>query len=264
MRQRDRLDGAAGSFERGDALLDGGAHLGVEAFGKVLCRDADAQARLSRFFDGLVAFGGIVFDGSRGAGGVLGIVAGDDAEQRGGVAHVGGEGADAIERRSEGDEAVARDAAVGGQHADHAAKAGGLADGAAGVGAERGHGEIRSHGRGRAAARAAGNALRVDGIAHRPVSRILIRRAHGELVAVELAQQHCARGFEPRDGGAVVGRPVALKDFGACGRRRALNNHHVFDAHGNAGQRRAADRLWRRDASMRAACARARSLVKLR
>ena len=181
--------------------------------GRGLRRSTPPERRCADPFDGLVAFGGVVLDGSGGAGGVLGVVAGDDAEQRGGVAHVGGEGADAVERRSKGDESVARDAAVGGQHADHSAKAGGLADGAAGVGAQRGHGEVGSHGCSGAAAGSAGNAIGVDGIAHGAVSGVFVRRAHGELVAVELAQEHCARGFELRDGGAVIRRLIALENF---------------------------------------------------
>ena len=47
------------------------------------------------------------------------------------------ERADLIERRRERDQAVARDAAVGRLHADDAAERGGLADRAAGVGAQR-------------------------------------------------------------------------------------------------------------------------------
>ena len=50
---------------------------------------------------------------------------------------VRGEGADLVERRREGHEAVAAHAAVGRLQADDAAQRGGLADGAAGVGAER-------------------------------------------------------------------------------------------------------------------------------
>ncbi len=55
---------------------------------------------------------------------------------------------------------------------------------------------------------------------------------------LSLAQQHRARGFEPCHGSAVVGRPVALKNFRARRRWRALHHQHVLDAHGNAGQRR--------------------------
>ena len=144
-------------------------------------------------------------------------MAGDDAEDRGGVADVRGKGADAVERGGKGDEAVARDAAVGWQHANDAAEAGRLANGASGVGAERGHGEVGRDGCGRASAGAAGNALRIDGIAHRAIGGVLIRGAHGKLVAVGFAEEHRARSLEPRNGRAVIRRPISLKDFGACG-----------------------------------------------
>ena len=153
---------------------------------------------MRRPFATFVALGGVVGYRRRRAGGVDGIVPGDDAEQGGRIAHIGRERPDAVERRGEGDEPVARDASVGRQHADHSAEAGGLADGAAGVGAERGDGEVCRDGRRRSAARSAGDAVGVDGIAHGAVGRVLVRRAHGELVAVELAQQHRARRFELR------------------------------------------------------------------
>ena len=129
------------------------------------------------------------------------------------VAHVSGERPDAVKRRRKGDQAVARDASVGGQHAHYAAKAGWLANGTAGIRAQRGHGQVGRHGRRRPAAGAAGNTLCIDRVAHRAVGRIFIGRAHGELVAIQLAQQHRARGFEPGHGRRVIGRHVALKDF---------------------------------------------------
>ena len=58
-------------------------------------------------------------------------------------ATVVGERADLVERAGEGDQPVARDAAVGGLHPDHAAQRGGLADRATGVGAERRAGRSR-------------------------------------------------------------------------------------------------------------------------
>ena len=159
-------------------------------------------------------------------------------KQRGSVANVRGKGTDAVERRGKGDKAIARDAAVGGQHANHAAKACRLANGAARIGSQRSHGQVGCHGRRRAAARAAGNPLRIDGIAHGPVSGVLVRRAHGKFVAIRLAQQHSAGRLQPGDGRAVVRGAVALKDFGAGRGRRALRDKHVFNAHRNARKRR--------------------------
>ena len=59
-----------------------------------------------------------------------------DADERQ-VRDAAREGPDLVERRREGDEAVAADAAVGRLQADDAAERGRLPDGAAGVGAER-------------------------------------------------------------------------------------------------------------------------------
>ena len=102
------------------------------------------------------------------------------------------ERADVIERAGEGDQPVARDAAVGRRDADHAAERRRLADGAAGVRAERDHRRALRHHRRRAAARAARHAVRRHGIAHRPEGRVLVGGAHGELVAVGLAEDHAA------------------------------------------------------------------------
>jgi len=59
----------------------------------------------------------------------------NDAQHCGGIANIRGKRPHAIQRRGKGDESVARDAAIGRQHAHHPAKTGGLANGAAGVGA---------------------------------------------------------------------------------------------------------------------------------
>ena len=191
------------------------------------------------------------------------VVAGDHAEHRRGIANVCGKRADAVKRGGKSDEAVARDAAIRGQHANHAAKTGRLANGAARIGAQRGHGQVGRHGRSRAAAGAAGNALRIDGIAHRPVGRVLIRRAHGKLVAVQScpAPPHLRLRASRRP--CIVGRPIALKNLRARRRRRPLHHHHILDttgtpASGGSGSPLAAM------ASMLAACANARSLVRLR
>jgi len=60
---------------------------------------------MRRDLDGLRDCGGVVADGLRGGGCVHSVLAGQDGEHGGGVAHGGGEGADAVERRGKGDEA---------------------------------------------------------------------------------------------------------------------------------------------------------------
>ena len=187
---------------------------------------------------GAIAFGGEIRNGRRRTGGVLRIVAGDDAQQRGGVAHIAGEGAHPIERGSKGDEPIPRNAPVGGQHADHAAETGRLADGAAGIAAQRAYRHVGGNGRSRSAARSARHPFRIHRIAHRAVGGVLVGRAHGELVAVELAQQHRPGGIEPGNHSGVIGRTKALQDPGTRRGRSAPHHQHVLDAHGNAGQRR--------------------------
>ena len=82
-----------------------------------------------------------LFGGSEIGGVIARVVAGEDGEKKSGILDRAGERADLIERRGEGDEAVAGDAAVGGFESDTTAEGGGLADGAACVGAESGEGD---------------------------------------------------------------------------------------------------------------------------
>ena len=57
----------------------------------------------------------------------------DFSSGSGGFGGGGGKGADRVERRTVGDQTIARDAPVSGFHTDHAAKCRGLADGTAGI-----------------------------------------------------------------------------------------------------------------------------------
>ena len=75
------------------------------------------------------------------------------------------ERADLVERAGEGDQPVAADGAVGGLQADDAAERGRLADGAAGVGAERPERLAGGDGGGGAAAAAAGHGAEVPRVA---------------------------------------------------------------------------------------------------
>ena len=100
-----------------------------------------------------------------------------------------------IERTGEGNQAVTRDAAVGGFQTDTTAKRRGLADGAAGVRAERGDDFVRRDRRCRAAGRAAGNARGIPRISGNAERRIFRRAAHGKLVHVQPAKNDSARCF---------------------------------------------------------------------
>src|SRR5262249_22765742 len=124
-----------------------------------------------------------------------------------------GERPDVVERRCKGDQAEAGDASVSGHEADNAAERRRLTDGTASIGAQSGDGGPRSYARGRAPGRAAGNAPRIARIAHRTVGGVLVGRAHGELVAVGLAQYHSAGSFKPRYRGAIVRRNKVLQNL---------------------------------------------------
>ena len=106
--------------------------------------------------------------------GVERVVPGDDLEEQRGVGDGGGERADLVEARGEGDQPVAADRAVGRLDADDAAQRRRLADRAAGVGAERQRREAGGHGGGapaRRAARAPGSGRAGCGSGRRPSSR---------------------------------------------------------------------------------------------
>ena len=96
---------------------------------------------------------------------------------------------DLIERGTERNQAVPRDAAVGWLESDHAAHRGRLPNRSAGVGPERQRRDARRDGGGRSAARAAGDAIERPRVVHGTERRVLVRRAHRELVAVGLADE---------------------------------------------------------------------------
>ena len=142
-----------------------------------------------------------------------------------------------VQRRRERDHPVARDRAVRRLQPDDAAQRGGLADRAAGVGADRPRRESRRDRRRGAAARAARHALAVPRVAHDAVAGVLVRRAHRELVHVGLADHRRAGRGQAAHRGRGVERPVALQDAGSGGRRNALGAEEVLD-----GQRHPAER----------------------
>ena len=101
------------------------------------------------------------------AGGIAGVIAGHGAQHDGAVGHVAGNRPHLVERGGIGDHPVAGDPAIGRLEPHAAAVGGGLADGTAGVGAEGGNRLPGGDCRGRAAGRAAGDALQVPGVAGR-------------------------------------------------------------------------------------------------
>ena len=136
-----------------------------------------------------------------------------------------------VERRGERDHPVAADRAVGGLEPDDPAQRRRLADRAAGVGSDRP--------RRRPAATAAalppleppGTRLAVPRVLDRAEARVLVGRAHGELVLVGLAR---APGRRPPGGCARwwrCSRAVALEDARAGRAGHALHAEQVLDRH---------------------------------
>ena len=186
----------------------------------------------------------------------------DDLAHRRGVGDGRGERADLVERRAERDQAEARDRAVGGLHADHTAQRGGLADRAAGVGAERDRGEARGDRGGGPARGAAGHPGRCRagcGWDRRPSSpsRSPWRTRPGWSCRPSPRPAAARRVHD----GRVVGRAPALEDARRARGRDAPGAEVVLDRDGHAGERPGvADRRPRRR-STAAAAARAWSSV---
>src|SRR5207247_2141403 len=125
---------------------------------------------------------------------------------------------DLVEARGEGDDAVARDRAVGRAQADDPAERGRLFDRAARVGAERPRGEAGGDRRGRATGRAAGDPGEIPGVPGRAERGVLGRRAHRELVHVRLAKKREARLLAALGDGLVEDGPVAGENLRPGGR----------------------------------------------
>ena len=90
-------------------------------------------------------------------------------------------------------------------------------------------------GRGRAAARAAGDAVEVPRVVGRTVRGVLGRRAHRELVHVRLAERHETGGARARDDRRVERRHVALEDLRSARRGHVGRDEHVLDRERHAG-----------------------------
>jgi hypothetical protein len=77
----------------------------------------------------------------------------------------------------------------------------------------------------------------VPRVFNRAIGAVFIGAAHGELVAIELADVDHTSGFELRDHGGIKGRLVARKHIAARRRGPALGDKNVFVRQRNAQQR---------------------------
>ena len=207
-RARDLDDLGPGVDQVLHGLVEAGLHAGLEPLAGELAHDADPQALH------VGTPGGLDERGHRGVDrrGVHRVVPGDHLVEQGGVEHGAGARAGLVERARQRHEAVARHPAVGRLGADRAGDGRGLADRAAGVGADRQRRLERRDDRRRPAARPAGDPLEVPRVVARAVGAVLGRRAHRELVHVGLAEDRHPGLAQPGHQGRVVRRHPALQD----------------------------------------------------
>ena len=198
--------------------LNSGFDLGRQALGLHKRRD-DAHALA---LDAVVEMLGKV-DGAILAGAVVWIVAraGKRVHGQRDILDRATKGAHLIERRAKGNHAVTAHGAIRGLKAHHAAQRRRLANGAAGVRAQRERDLTRGDGCSGAARRAAGHALGIPGVVSAVERRALGGAAKGKLVHVGLAH----------------GQAAGIEHAGSAGGARARKVHVVLD-----GQRHARER----------------------
>src|SRR6267154_2301206 len=68
--------------------------------------------------------------------------------------------------------------------------------------------------------------------------RVLIRRTHGELVAIRFAKYYRSRRFHSRHRSAVEGRNIFVENLRSRRRAHAARRHHIFDRDRYSAQRR--------------------------
>ncbi len=191
--------------QRVGSFFHGGTYFFVETVGKILIRNSDPQTFYRR-----VQCGRIIWNGLMRAGCIHWIGTCEHAQQNGCVLYRVREGTHAIQRRSERDQSVTRHATIRGQQAHHSAERSGLANGATGICTQRGDCHVGGDGGCGASAGATRNTIESAGIMHRPIRGIFVRRAHGELVAVQFAQQHRACGSQLRHCSGVIRRTIVF------------------------------------------------------
>ena len=213
VRQGDGLHLRAGRLEQLQGGVEGGHDAVVVALSAVkLGDDADSQSGQVPSLLGGPDHGSHVARGVRQRGRVQRVVRGDDVVQQGGVQHRTGHGAGRVEGGGHGDDAEARDRAVGRLDADRAGDGRGLADRAPGIGAHGHGGLVGAHGRGRATRGSSRDAAQVPGVGGASEGRVLGGAAHGELVEIGLAQDRGAGGAQVAHEGGVIGRHPSLED----------------------------------------------------
>ena len=146
-------------------------------------------------------------------------------------------GAHLVERRAKGNHAVTAHGAIRGLKAHHAAQRRRLANGAAGIRAQRERDLARGNGCSGAARGAAGHALGIPGVVGAVKRRALGGAAKGKLVHVGLAHGQAAGIEHALDAGGGVDALVVLEHTGSAGGARAHEVHVVLDGQRHARKR---------------------------
>jgi hypothetical protein len=194
----------------------------MQALVEGCARDPEAQAALR--LERLV----VVRQGRAGAAALVDGV-GQRLEQERRVAHASGHRPEVVERPRERQRTARADAAVRRLEADDSAEGRRLADRAAGIGSDRAIAKSRGHRGGRARGRAAHRALERPGVAHRAERAHHRAAAEGELVHVQLAEQHGARGPQARHDDGIFGGDVIPEEVAGGGGPHALRVDEVLE-----------------------------------
>ena len=211
--------------------------LGRHAVDPVFLRNANLHA-LDRASNGRLVVG----NGEIGRGRVLGVVAGHGPQQDGVVPDRAGNRPGLVQRRRKGDDAPARTAAIGWLDPDRAGEGRRLSDRPASIRGRRTQAQTGRNSCRRTAGRAARHQRGVRALApprrcDGTEGRGLVRRAHGKLVIVELAQHH--RAIAPELGGhrRLIGRDEITENRRAGRRPDTGRGVQILDAQRQAFKR---------------------------
>ena len=217
-------------FDRG---FDGSPNTGLDPLTGCFGHDADPKAGYT-VLEALRVVEPVAVQ----ARGVAGILPAERGQQRRGVAHAPRQRADRVERGRERDQPVSADQTVGGLQTDDAAQRRRLTDAPAGVGPEGPDGLPGGDRGGAAAAGTAGDARGVPRVVHGSERRVLVGRAHRELVAVRLADEDRTVTGQASPRRAVVRRHVVLQDARGTGRPDAVRREDVLERRRDPGDAR--------------------------
>src|SRR5699024_4233749 len=117
-----------------------------------------------------------------------------------------------------GHHTITRDGAVGGFQTADAAKGGRLTNGAARIRTCGGQGQPGRYSSGTSARGTAWTAALIPGVEYRPKIRTLVIRAHGKLVAIELAECNRPLGLQPLHNRGIKRALVVLQHLAGSSR----------------------------------------------